>query len=251
MKTNTVFITILLVALSLLVGNGCTGNQETSAVTTQPGVRTVGKQAAGQAGGGAPTVTTAPGNIKISGSQSGSVKVPAEQGGYLIKYRHKGFGLKLELNSPMGPMNMVPGGQYAGSDGWAVFEDLTSFREAGEQQYQITATEPFEIQFVKLPGDDAPDAPPKTYSGNGLKVVGPFSLKAGSASFKVNCPDLKQAGFVAELYDATTGQNKGMIALGTSASVAETKKLQVPSAGDYLVKVNANGRAEWTIEVSQ
>ncbi|RPJ86461.1 MAG: hypothetical protein EHM18_06115 [Acidobacteria bacterium] len=250
MKTRTVIIIILIAALPLLVGNGCTGNQESSAVTAQPGVQTVGKQAA-QAGGGAPTVTTAPGNVKISGSQSGSVKIPAEQGGYLIKYRHKGFGLKLELNSPMGLINMVPGGQYAGSDGWAEFDDLTSFREAGEQEYQITATEPFEIQFVKLPGADAPDTPPKTYSGHGLKVVGPFSLKAGSASFKVNCPDLKQAGFVAEMYDGATGQNRGMIALGTSASVAETKKLQVPSAGNYLVKVNANGRADWTIEISQ
>lgn len=250
MRARTV-VSVLLWAVPLL-GCGSTGNQSTPPVTPPPKGQPVTAAAPPRdAGGVLPKVTRSPGGINISGSRSGSVKVPGQQGGYLIKYRYKGNDLKLETNSALGVLNIIPGGQSAGSDGWTEFEDLTSFTQAGEQPYQITASQPFEIQFVKLPLPDNPDIPPKSYDGKGLKVVGPFSLKAGSASFKVSCPDLRHAGFIAELYDGTTAANKGMIALGTGASVAETKKLQVPAAGNYLIKINANGRSEWTIGVTQ
>lgn len=243
-------IRVIFAALPLLAGYSCTSQQSNQAVKPESKGQAVSTAEANQTSS-PPTVAVAEGNATISGSQSGSVKVAMQQGGYLIKYRYKGYGLKLEINSPLGSMSMIPGGQSPGSDGWSQFDDLTSFASAGEQQYQITATEPYEIQFLKLPLTASPDPLPKIYSGSGLKVVGPFSLKAGSASFKVTCPDLKQAGFIAELYDAAKAQNKGMIALGTSASVAETKKLQIAAAGDHLIKIAANGRAEWTIEVSQ
>ncbi len=251
LKARALTTRVLLAVLPLLVGYGCTDKPNSPAVTPQAEGQGIATTAAVPAGGGVPKVAASPGSIKISGSQSGTVKMPVQQGGYLIKYRYKGNGLKLEMDSALGALDMIPGGQSAGSDGWTEFDDLTSFRDTGEQQYRITATDPFEIQFVKLPIQDAPDIPPKSYNGNGLRIIGPFSLKAGSASFKVTCPDLKRAGFVAELYDGATAQTQGMIALGTGASVAETKKLPVPSAGNYLVKVNANGKSEWAMEISQ
>ncbi|MFB3902203.1 MAG: hypothetical protein ACE15E_02015 [Acidobacteriota bacterium] len=244
-------VRIVSAGLSLLVGYSCADNQTSPGVEPSPQAQAGAKIAPAQAGGGAPKLATSQTGVTVTGSQSGSVTVPAEKGGYLIRYRYKGYGLKLEVQSVLGTLNMIPGGQSPGSDGWTRFDDLTSFNSTADQQYQLTASEPFEIEFVRLPLRASPDTPPRSYSGRGLKVVGPVSLKAGSASFKVSCPDLKQAGFVAELYDGRTAQNKGIIALGTGAKVDETKKLQVPSAGDYLLKVNANGRADWAIEVTQ
>lgn len=249
MKARTIVV-VIFAALALLAEYSCTGQQNSQTAEPQTKEQAVATAAA-KPTASPPTVAVSEDTVTISGSQSGTVNVPLQQGGHLIKYRYKGYGLKLETSSPLGSLSMIPGGQSPGSDGWTEFEDLTSFASSGEQLYQITATEPYEIQFLKLPLPASPDSLPKTYNGSGLQVLGPFSLKAGSATFKVACPDLKQAGFIAELYDAEAARNKGMIALGTSASVAETKKLQVTAAGDYLVKVSANGRADWTIEVSQ
>lgn len=247
---RTVIRTLLLPPF--LLGYACTGNHTSPPAAPQPKGQAVAKAVANKVESRVPKVTALPsGHFKITGSESGTVSVPAKQGGYLIKFRYKGSGLKLEVDSALGPLNMIPAGQTAGSDGWSEFEDLTSFTENGKQQYRITATEPFEIEFRGLPLPVSADPLPRSFSGSGLKVLGPLSLKAGSALFKVSCPDLRQAGFIAELYDARTAQNKGVIALGTGTGVAETKKLQLPGAGDYLIKINANGRSEWTIEVSQ
>ncbi len=251
LERRTVISGFLLAALPLLAGYGCRGKQDSPAVTPKAKGPALATTAAGQAGAALPKVTTSGSTIKISGSRSGDAKVAVEEGGYLIRYRYKGASLKMEVSSAFGALNMIPSGQSAGPDGWTELADLTSFSRARKQQYRITAQEPFEIQFVKLPLPTSPDLPPKTYSESGLKLVGPLSLKTGSATFRVNCPNLRQAGFIAELYDARTAQNKGIIALGTGTRVAETKKLQLASAGDYLIKVNANGRSEWTIEVEQ
>jgi len=242
---------VVLAALSLAAGNGCSGPDSSSPGTSDANSTPPTATAAVAPSGAPPKAVVSGENIKISGSGSGAVKIAARQGGYLVNYRYKGFGLKLEAQSAFGAMNVIPGGQYAGPDGWTQFTDLTSFSSSGEQEYKVTATEPYEIEFVKLPVAQGADVLPKTYNGKGLKVVGPLSLKAGPASYKVSCPDLKMAGFVAELFDGASGQSKGMISLGTGAGVNETKKLDAPAAGNYLIKVNANGKAEWTIEVSQ
>jgi len=251
LKARTVVTKVLLATLPLLVMFGCKHQENSPAAAPQTKGPAAATVATAKAVSAVPKVIASQGGIKISGSQSGSVKVPAKQGGYLVKFRYKGYGLKLEVDSALGPLNLIPGGQVAASDGWIECEDLTSLTGNGEQEYRITATDPFEIEFVHLPLPVSADPLPQSYSGTGLKVVGPISLKAGSTAFKVSCPDLKQAGFIAELYDGRTAQNKGIIALGTGTKVAETKRLQLPAAGDYLVKINANGRSDWTIEVSQ
>ncbi len=251
MKARTIVTEVVLAALPLLVVFGCKNHQNSPAVTPQTKGPAVAALATGKEVSTVPKVIASQGSIKISGSQSGRVNVPAKKGGYLIKFRYKGQGLKLEVDSVLGALNMIPDGRAPGSDGWTEFEDLTSFTNNGEQQYRIVASMPYEIQFVQLPLPVSTDPLPQSYSGTGLKVIGPVSLKAGSASFKVSCPDLKQAGFIAELYDGRTAQNKGIIALGTGTKVAETKKLQLPAAGDYLVRINAHGRSDWIIEVSQ
>jgi len=247
LKTLRNLFAVLIVTLYLTGGCSGPGSGGEKASNSKAG-QTVTVQA--DQAGTPPQLVISGDTIKISGSKSGEVTFPAKQGGYLINYRYKGDGLKLEAESPLGKMNLVPGSQLPGADGWTAFTDLTSFFNSGDQSYQVTATEPYEIEFVKLPLSRAADPLPKTYSGKGMTVIGPFSLKAGSVSFKVTCPDLKMAGFIAELYD-DNGKSKGMIAMGTGPSVDETKKLEVPSSGAYLTKVTANSQAEWTIEVTQ
>lgn len=248
---RTLIAGLLLAVVPLLAGYGCRAKQDSQETRPKAKVQSFAKTAPVQKRTAPPKVTTSGTTIKISGSESGDAKLAVQEGGYLIKYRYKGGGLKMETNSALGVLNIVPGGQSAGGEGWTEFEDLTSFTGSGEQQYRITAKEPFEIQFEKLPLPSPPDVPPERYSGSGLRVIGPLKLKAGTTSFRVNCPDLKQAGFIAELFDARTAQNKGIISLGTGTRVVEAKKVQVPSAGDYLLRINANGRSEWTIEVAQ
>jgi hypothetical protein len=251
-KTRTIIRTGFLTVLLLLLGHACTGDHNSPAATRRAKAQANAKAVASKMESLVPKVVTTPlGDIKITGSQSGTVRVPAKQGGYLIKSRYKGSGLKLEVDSAIGKLNIIPRGQTPDSSGWTEFEDLTSVTGNGEQQYRITAAEPFEIEFRQLPLPVSTDRLPRSYSGSGLKVLGPVSLKAGSALFKVSCPDLRQAGFIAELYDARTARNKGIIALGTGTRVVEAKKLKLPGAGDYLVKINADGRSEWTIEISQ
>jgi hypothetical protein len=248
MKTRSVLISISVPALLLLVAAGCGGGSTSGGETSAP---EVSSQAAPAETAGPARVSVSGDLIKVSGSEGGRAKLDLKEGGYLVNYRYRGYGLKLEQQSAIGAMNIIPGGQYAGSDGWTEFTDLMRSRTAGEQEFIVTATEPYEVEFEKLPLTVPSDSVPVTYTGHGLRVVGPFSLQGGNASFKVECPDFHRAGFVVELLDGNTAASQDMMILGSGNSINESKAFKVVSAGTYLLRISANSKAEWSMVVSQ
>jgi hypothetical protein len=248
MNTRSFEMFLLVPALLLALSCGGGSGQNGEAGSTAPAVADESLPAGAS---GPARVSVSGDTIKVSGSEGGRARLDLKEGGYLVKYRYRGYGLKLEQQSAIGAMNIMPGGQYAGIDGWTQFSDLMRSRNAGEQEFLVTAAEPYEVEFQKLPLAAEPDALPATYRDHGLKVVGPFSLKVGNAVIMVECPDFNRAGFVVELLDASNGAEQGLMILGSGNSISESKSFKVPSAGQYLLKVSANSKAEWTVGVSQ
>lgn len=203
--------------------------------------------------GGAPTVTYDGDNFKITGSQNGNLKANIKKGGYIIEYKHKGYNFKFNSMTG-GKMQLNPGGQYPdATTGWAQFSTVEKFYSEGELEFSVEAGDEYEINFKKLPLSASADSVPKTYTGKGLKVVGPMSLKAGQVNLKISAPDLNNAGFTVDLVDATTGTS-GAFSVPTGIEnnkIDTTLPLTIDTAGDYLLEVSANGNTEWTVEVSQ
>jgi len=100
LKARTVVTKVLLVALPLLVMFSCKHQENSPAAAPQTKGPAAATVATAKAVSAVPKVIASQGSIKISGSQSGSVKVPAKQGGYLVKFRYKGYGLVLISNKP-------------------------------------------------------------------------------------------------------------------------------------------------------
>lgn len=203
--------------------------------------------------GGAPTVTYDGDNFKITGSQNGNVKANIKEGGYLIEFKHKGYSFYL-YSMTGGKSQLNPGGQYPdATTGWAEFEKVQRFYSGGEMEFSVEAKDQYEITFTKLPMSATADTLPKTYSEKGLKVVGPMSLKEGQVNLKISAPDLNQAGFTVEFLDATTGASEAYsLPSGIESNKIDTTlPLTIDTAGDYLLQVSANGKTEWTIDVSQ
>lgn len=254
-------IAIITIVAALILGaamSGCT-TTNTGGATATPS--TVGEVTATPTAGGS-TVTGATGapkatvdgdNLKIAGSQSGNVKVNLKKGGYIMEYKYQGYSFDMAVNSVFGSTRIVPGGQYPGADGWTVFSTVQKFTNDDETEFIITATEPYEINFKKLPLSTTAEVVPMTYSGKGMMVMGPMSLKAGSASFKISAPDLNKAGFSVELFDATTGDSGAFtVPAGVNDNKIDTTvPMTVDADGNYMMKVSANGDAAWTIDVSQ
>ena len=77
-------------------------------------------------------------------------------------------------------------------------------------------------------------------------MLGPVTLKAGSASFNMNEPSMKQTGFSAQLYSDTTGKFVSMIDTNaasdaTKDSYQSQKTVDIPAAGNYYILVFTNG----------
>ena len=259
MKKTLAIIAIALVLILATALSGCTTPSTVTATATPPagGEVTIAPTAGSSpvtGATGAPKVTVEGDNVKIAGSQGGNLTVNLKKGGYIMDYKFKG-DFDMKVNSFIGAMRIVPGGQYPGADGWTAFTTVQKFTNDDATEFIIEATEPYEVNFKRLPLSTSADVVPKTYTGTGEKVVGPLTLKAGSVSFKISVPDLNQAGFSVKLIDATTGDSVGIIT--PSRAEMESNKLDMTitktldADGNYLMDVGANGATAWTIDVSQ
>jgi hypothetical protein len=144
-------------------------------------------------------------------------------------------------------------------DNWysqsSIWENLN-----GAWKWRVTATGEYKIVFAKLPLQKTPDTAPVNYNGSGLTVVGPVHL-SGSTTFNIACPDAKQAGFTANLYDAVTGDEilenyfniLNVVNLDENNNqinnYSKTINKDLPE-GDYLITVSSNYTAAWTVEIN-
>ena len=256
-------IAIIAMVATLILATALSGCTTPSTVTATATPTTGGEVTAvptagsspGTVATGAPKATVDGDNVKIAGSKDGNVTVNLKKGGYIIEYKYQGNSFDMKVNSFIGAMRIVPGGQYAGADGWTVFSTVQKFTNDDGTEFIITATDPYEVNFKRLPLSTSADVVPKTYTGTGEMVVGPMTLKAGSASFKISAPDLNKAGFSVKLLDATTGDSVATITPSRAEMESNILDMTVTKTieadGNYLMDVGANGATAWTIDVSQ
>lgn len=130
----------------------------------------------------------------------------------------------------------------------------------GTWKWRIIATDSYRIVFTKLPLAITSVSLPITYNSAGLNVIGPFHIAQSSTTFIISCPDVKQAGFTAQLYDAA-----GQEVLANYSNILDvlnldennkiinnySKTISLELAeGDYLIKVASNKNASWSVKIN-
>jgi hypothetical protein len=186
----------------------------------------------------------------LAGSGNGTVNASFSEGSYKVTFRHPG-GFALKRQTSVGWIDIVPGNQYPDSAGRIQFSTIMAFSGGQQVTFDVTSAGPYEISFRKLPLTAAADTTPKMYTGTGMSVQGPISLKNGHATITIRCPDVQNETFTVELYNAGTGGKIDTLATGLSDSFSQTRSYDVPGAGEYLIKVTANGKSGWDISVAQ
>jgi hypothetical protein len=242
-------LTILLIMLSVVIISGCTTTTNTK--TSPAASKTATTTTAGNEPSGAPKATTSGSTTTISGSQSGDVSVPMTQAGYIFKVETKDSNFKLDQSGSeyfMSEASLEPSGWYE--------QSVIKIWPSNDQgAFTVKATGPYIITIIKLP-TGTPVAPPQTFTGKGQKALGPITLKAGPASFKLKGPNMMDAGFNVHLMDGTKGTlvrvvdtNDGM---DISKSIYESQKtVTVPEDGDYYIMAYTSGSKGWEVAVSQ
>lgn len=204
------------------------------------------------------------GNITISGSKNYEFANPFENAKYIETYKEKTAGSisqYSEYNSFTGWTGRKPGSSSALNSVTGYYEtaDIVGMDDLAERKFKIEARGEYKIEYVKLPQVGiTPAALPQTYSGAGRRVFGPFTVTA-STTFTITCADAQQAGFTAQLYDASGSEildadYKGLyINWKSGASVnniSETITRTDLTAGEYYLNIDANGDANYTVKVN-
>ena len=119
---------------------------------------------------------------------------------------------------------------------------------------------PYTVTITKLPLSN-PASAPKTFTGTGPQATDPITLKKGTATIDVSCPDTAAGSdiqmFQVHLIDGANGDELGVIASnmknGLVTNYHETVSFDVPADGEYILQLplSTSPNAQWTMTVSQ
>jgi hypothetical protein len=128
--------------------------------------------------------------------------------------------------------------------------------------YDVTSS--YTIQILKLPLAN-PASTPKTFTGVGPQATDPITLKKGTATFAISCPDTAAGSdiqmFAVHLLDGSTGDELGTIAMNMANDPNQPQLItnynkqvtfDIPADGVYIIQIPiASPGASWTITVTQ
>jgi hypothetical protein len=208
-------------------------------------------------------ITNSNGVITISGTNNFEYKMAFENSGYIVNFKEKALGnlsdYSIWIDFFSSWTGLLPGSSSSLNSSSGLYEsmDVTKFTDSDSAKFKIAATGEYVIEYKKLPLSTAADAMPKTYSGAGRRVFGPIALSATS-SFVLNCADAKNAGFTAELFDASGEEildseyailfvNLENNAIFNVIDRTITWTDLIP--GNYYVNIDANGAASYTLTI--
>jgi len=203
------------------------------------------------------------GNVTIMGNKDYEFEMDFEEGTYLVVFKQKTMGALKNFSVFIETLNswngLMPFSASSLNDESGYYEtaDIASFSSTEKLKYKVEASGEYIIEYKKLPLDKENISAPITFGSKGSRVFGPIEL-SGEATFKIICEDAAKAGFSVQLYNAETGEeilNENYMPLYVNIedgkavnSINKTVSLNNLS-GIYLINVDANGRADYSITV--
>lgn len=198
---------------------------------------------------------------KMSGNSSKEFTLMMEEGGYYLRMKTKDLfnGLNsvdvksAESGYSIGMYSSLSSGKD--EDGWYVYERIEHWYSTGETIFMVEAEGPYIIEVYKLPMSSGNRDLPLNFKGSGTMAVGPVSSEE-SITIKAKTADARQAGFVIEVVDATTGQMANIaymnVDMETKESINEvdiTETVELAGTGVYFIHVTSNKDCEWELEI--
>jgi len=173
-------------------------------------------------------------------------------GGYYIKVQSQGY---IEVDSAnqgfIAGINDATGGTRSTVMQYSAQQDTIKISSVNA---------PYTVTITKLPLSN-PASAPKTFTGTGPQATDPVTLKKGTATIDVSCPDTAAGSdiqmFQVHLIDGANGDELGVIASnmknGLVTNYHETVSFDVPADGEYilLLPLSTSPNAQWTMTVSQ
>jgi hypothetical protein len=213
-------------------------------------------------GTGTNEITVNDGEMIIKGTSNYEFTMGMEDCSYLVNYKEKEMGNLNnfeEYSDLLGMwMTYIPSSIMAlRSSGW--YEgSVINVTYSGTYRFRVTASGDYQIEFHKIPLSTSPVGLPQDYSGAGGTVFGPFSA-SGTVSFDISCPDAQQAGFMVQLFSATTGEEVlstgykplyvNLDANNNGINNINTTVTKTGLSGSYLVSVETNLYADYTVSI--
>lgn len=246
---------VLMITLLALITSGCsslTGSSGTATPTSTSHAVTIAPTAVPSVASQPTGVTTTATGTTISASVNQNVPLQMDAGGYYVNVQSQGY---IEVDSAnqgfLVGVNTATGGQYS-----------TIMQSKGESDTikisNVNAA--YTVTITKLPLAN-PASTPKTFTGKGPQATQPITLKKGTATIDVSCPDTAAGSdiqmFQVHLIDGTNGDELGVIASnmknGLVTNYHEQTTFDVPADGVYIIQLPlaTSPNAQWTITISQ
>jgi len=200
---------------------------------------------------------------KMTGSGNKEFNLKMEEGGYYILMKTKDIPKGLtaveikSASSGMGVPMYASIGSGKDEDGWYVYERIEHWYSDDDNIFVVEAEGPYIIEVYKLPMTSGEKALPISFKGSGTKAIGPLSSD-GSLTIKAKSSDAKQAGFVLNTIDGTTGQTIENVYMNINLDTHEvvnefdiTETVEVQGSGVYFIHITSNMNCQWEVEISQ
>jgi hypothetical protein len=249
---------VLTITLLALITSGCSSlTGPSGTITPTPRGVTLAPTAQPSVAAQPTGVTTTAEGTTISASVNQNVPLQMEKGGYVIKVKSQGY-IEVDSANPSGSESFIAGINSAtGGETSTVVQLIAPEKDT----FKITnANAPYTVTIMKLPLAN-PLSAPQTFSGKGPQASQPITLKKGTATIDVRCPDTAAGSdiqmFQVHLIDGNTGDELNVIASnvgdGLKTNYQEKKSFDVPADGVYIIALPlaTSPNAQWTITISQ
>lgn len=260
-KRYILIMSVLTITLLALITSGCSSlTGPSGTITPTPRGVTLAPTAQPSVAAQPTGVTTSAEGTTISASVNQNVPLQMEKGAYMIKVKSQGT-IGIDSVNPSGTSAVIAsiytenGGERSAVVQWVAPEKDTF------KIYDVTKA--YTVQILKLPLAN-PASPPKTFSGVGTQATDPITLKKGTATFAISCPDTAAGSdiqmFQVHLLDGNTGDELGTIAINMGNDPSKPlitnynvqKTFDIPADGVYIIQIPiASPGASWTITVTQ
>jgi len=200
---------------------------------------------------------------RMSGNSSKEFRITMEEGGYYLRMKTKDLWnglIDVSIKSATSGYGVTMYSRLSSGkdeDGWHVYERIEHMYSTDENIFVVEAEGPYIIEIHKLPLSSGNKDLPLKFKGSGTMAVGPVASE-GSITLKAKTADAKQAGFVINVMDATTGETTNIaymnVDLETKAVTNEidiTETVDLAGPGSYFFHVTANMDCEWELELSK
>lgn len=249
-----------MITLLALITSGCsslTGPSATATPTSTSHAVTIAPTAVPSVAAQPTGVATTAQGTTISASVNQNVPLQMDKGGYYIKVQSQGY-IEVDSVNPSGSELFIAGINTASG---GVQSSIVQWIAPEQDTIKIAnVNAPYTVTITKLPLSNSVSTS-KTFTGKGPQATDPVTLKKGTATIDVSCPDTAAGSdiqmFQVHLIDGNTGDELGVIASnmrnGLVTNYHEKTSFDVPADGVYIFQLplTTSPNAQWTMTISQ